>query len=1556
MNYTFFTSATFLMLALAPFTLFADNASATSAVPAQAAQEAPKEKLVLQRADCRVDRVFFHFSHTITKEAFDKSISITPEIRFETRREYGSCFSVRADFKPGETYAVRIAGSLAGIKTLPLGQDETVAFIVPDRSPELDFLSDGKFFPLAAPDFSLPIQARNTGKIKVTTRQAYADCVASFFAHLYDNDFSKEIFRGEANPEARRNQYNRYAVELEKIGIPRKPGIYSVEIDGEKARTYWYHSRRTRTVIVTDLAIQATQNGEELAVAVKNISGNTGVPEAEIELYSYKKRLIATARCDDDGFAKLTIPELDDAEDSPGFILAKKGDDRSLLKLNDLSASRQSRGFEKPGAKAYVFPERGICRPGEEIHLFASLRGENKCADGNVPAEFHVIAPGGDSLVRIPVVGDAFGFYKTSVKIPEFAATGTYRASLRIPGQEETAFGSTRFSVGEFVPDSLDVSVTTKLESDRIVARGNAAYYFGLPLDGGKVNFTLNLRNKRFAPKGDEFKEFSFGFLPTANFSPMGETGKTDAKGNFETSFNLPAFEAYPAPIVASVVASASSNAGGRSISASDSTEIHPVKFYLGTREKSAGKSERVFDICTLAPDASRYSLSGMKLKATLTRKEWNYVVRENNGKASAHWQEEDVPAGEFEFDGGAENITVPVPACGNYTLTIACANGTQSVLHEREFWHYYGETGTRSRNPAQLSFRLDREKYLPGETAKISFDSSFAGNAVLLAGAGKIETMQHVAIRVGENTLEIPIPEGTLSGSRFFSVTASGKTAAGSPELVQRTFGVGVLPVNQNARKIFVKTEVPEITRPGEKARVRVSLSDASGKPVAGKVQLWAVDCGVLSLTGFKTPDAFSYFFGTYACPYAFGDNYDAFYPLLALDPKLFGGGAGGANLRKFLDSSDQSKKSAVVVLDTLDVPESGEVSAEFMPPDFDGGMRLMAFALNEEKTGKGASDFIVREPVSAQMTAPRAVAPGDSFEIIAEIFNTDLPEQNFFWELSFDGKKISAFAHLKKGEKFVVRENLAAGNNCVAQKAELRVLDNDGNLCSQESVSISVRTPFPRRDVVTISEIAPGEEAHFDNADPFGEVALGSPAIAVSGALDWLEDYPYGCLEQVSAATFPFLSAKILARRGTVPAEFADSAATKIRSGLAQISTMRRYDGSYSMWANGREAWEAGTLFAFHLELEADADGFPITEEHREKMRRFLMKIADSKKEHFAQRAYATYLLALSGERRAASFAKLLLYENEGDAFSRFLAGAALIESGYASEGMKTVLPLLETNFWSEGTSRWANCLDSKIRRAGFTLHVLSKIAPDAPANKKIALYLQNEIRNDGHWGSTQKNAWATYGLASYIGSHEAGIERAQIKIGEEAAELKGAMQIPGGKSVSVKNVGELPICSFVRSREKPKAFKPVSDGFEITRKYLDASGKPVTSCQTGDLLTVKIRVRAKEYFESTVICDLLPGGLEIEDETLMTRVRTADSTQNNDGGFHELVRERRFDRFLAFGRFYETDEWTELTYRVRATARGKFAIPPVQVESMYDGEKRAAWAPQVSVFEVK
>ncbi len=126
------------------------------------------------------------------------------------------------------------------------------------------------------------------------------------------------------------------------------------------------------------------------------------------------------------------------------------------------------------------------------------------------------------------------------------------------------------------------------------------------------------------------------------------------------------------------------------------------------------------------------------------------------------------------------------------------------------------------------------------------------------------------------------------------------------------------------------------------------------------------------------------------------------------------------------------------------------------------------------------------------------------------------------------------------------------------------------------------------------------------------------------------------------------------------------------------------------------------------------------------------------------------------------------------------------------------------------------------------------------------------------------------------------------------------------------------------------------PISEGLEVSREYQDGKGHAVTTAKLGDDLTVVLRVRGLPAFVSNVaIEDLLPGGFEIVEES----ARTGVCSYGWGGISYVDVRE---DRLLAFGDIGGMD--TTITYRIKATNRGTFAIPPAQAEAMYHRKIRA------------
>ena len=130
-----------------------------------------------------------------------------------------------------------------------------------------------------------------------------------------------------------------------------------------------------------------------------------------------------------------------------------------------------------------------------------------------------------------------------------------------------------------------------------------------------------------------------------------------------------------------------------------------------------------------------------------------------------------------------------------------------------------------------------------------------------------------------------------------------------------------------------------------------------------------------------------------------------------------------------------------------------------------------------------------------------------------------------------------------------------------------------------------------------------------------------------------------------------------------------------------------------------------------------------------------------------------------------------------------------------------------------------------------------------------------------------------------------------------------------------------------------------KPLSTGIEVSREYFRKEDlrNPVTSAKLGEELTVVLRVRSTENQElsNVAILDLLPGGFEIVEESART------GRCSYGWGEIEYV-DVREDRLLAFGTV--SGGATVITYRIKATNHGTYAIPPPQAESMYHLKIRA------------
>jgi uncharacterized protein YfaS (alpha-2-macroglobulin family) len=139
------------------------------------------------------------------------------------------------------------------------------------------------------------------------------------------------------------------------------------------------------------------------------------------------------------------------------------------------------------------------------------------------------------------------------------------------------------------------------------------------------------------------------------------------------------------------------------------------------------------------------------------------------------------------------------------------------------------------------------------------------------------------------------------------------------------------------------------------------------------------------------------------------------------------------------------------------------------------------------------------------------------------------------------------------------------------------------------------------------------------------------------------------------------------------------------------------------------------------------------------------------------------------------------------------------------------------------------------------------------------------------------------------------------------------------------------------------RPKAVYPTGgNALAVSRTYRRLDGTAIDPAKgelrLGDLVYVELELKntSGAYIQNIALVDRLPAGFEIENPRLgrSTTVEWAKPAQLWPVDFMNM----RDDRLEAFGAL-GPKEGHKLVYTVRVVTSGKFTIPPVEAEAMYD-----------------
>ena len=472
--------------------------------------------------------------------------------------------------------------------------------------------------------------------------------------------------------------------------------------------------------------------------------------------------------------------------------------------------------------------------------------------------------------------------------------------------------------------------------------------------------------------------------------------------------------------------------------------------------------------------------------------------------------------------------------------------------------------------------------------------------------------------------------------------------------------------------------------------------------------------------------------------------------------------------------------------------------------------------------------------------------------------------------------------------------------------------------------------------------------------------------PPLDISRYIRELYAYPYGCLEQTVSGLYPSLySSEAELKKLGIKTQTDAGRRQAVMTGIPHLLGMQRSDGSFSLWDNSgaEEPWL--TAYATDFLFRAGQRGFDVPADALSNANNRLLRYlqdrsvissnyyGNSDQMRFAVQAYAGYVLAQ--QQKAPLGALRQVYQRRDDAASGLALvqlGIALKKMGDADRGNEAIRLGVMKNRDSVYTGDYG----STIRDDAMIIALLSEADSNADQRYGKLQALSAEIQNNRYFSTQESNALYLAGR-QYINQSEkpwsALINGQAPAVSRDSAlrETLTAAQLNNG--ISVANRGDAELFGRVNITGYPlQAPHPSSEVLKIKRTYMDLNGNPISidRLSSGDLVAVRLDIQADRNVPDALVVDLLPAGLELENQNLAAASASlADSAPNLAEAIRDMQQvnirhtEYRDDRFVSQVAVEEYRPVT-LVYLARAVTPGKYSVPAPQVESMYIPSWRA------------
>lgn len=1353
------------------------------------------------------------------------------------------------------------------------------------------------------------------------------------------------------------------------------------ERDNPCHSSYYNNSRWvSKNVLSSNIGLIAKRGSNGmLFISANDIKTTNPIVGAKLSILNYQQIEITSATTDGQGWASLKLNE------KPYLLIAMYNNQKAYLRLDENTALNLSR-FDiggKPlmrGIKGFIYGERGVWRPGDSLYFNFILDDKGKTLPKDVPVAFELYNPQGQLHRRIINSKNVNGFYNFTTTTDDNAPTGNWLAKVRI--------GNVLFEknvrIETVVPNRLKINLNFNgsLLSKGVNLNGTltSAWLHGAIASNFKASIDATFSTSDFKFKG--FEKFNFTD-ETKKLNAESERifdGELNAEGVAKINGVMQAGENAPGILNVNFATKVFEPGGGFSTDRTNEN-YYPYNEFIGLKLPELANAYDNYE--TNAP--LNVELACLNKNGKLVSGTSNVNIKVYKIEYRWWWDRSDEDLSDFansQYNHLVKNDNISVSnGKGNYNFTInhpewgrfmiIATNLKTNHSSSQTFYLDWPNTYSRSnRGDAQeasmLTFSTNKKDYKVGDDVVVKIPSSAEGRALISIENGtEVVKTYWSNLSKGETEFKFKATKEMLPNA-FVHISLLQPHAQVNNDLPIRLYGIQ--PINISDVETVLKPVIksPEVLRPDEMQSIEIS--EANGKEMTYTLAI--VDEGLLDLTRFKTPDPHEVFYAREALGVQTNDLYDYIMNAysLQMDKVLSVGGDEGIN-KKRKENKANRFKPVVKFLGPYFLPKGKKENLKFILPTYYGSVRIMVVAGQNGAYGNAEKAVPVRKPLMMLASLPRVLGINENVKLPISLFAMENNIKNAQVSvqvnnlMSIQGKSTKTVYFKKPGEEMI---DFDISLKSVTGIGRITLKASSGNQSISEEIEIDIRNPNP---VITdvIEGIVDANKNYTTSILPLGAsngsqamVEISSiPPINLAKRLDYLIQYPHGCIEQTTSSVFPQLVLKKLIELNVVRTSEIEQ---NIKRGIDRIKLFQTNDGGFSYWPGENVSDEWGTNYAGHFLIEAQKNGYVVPNSLLSNWKQFQKRLAQNYTQTAQQndilQSYRLYTLALCGAAEIGAMNKLKESKNINTISKWSLAASyALVGQKDIAEQLIKNLPINVANYNEMDFSYGSGERDDAIILQ--TLNLLNK--PSMALQKAIQI---SKNLSSNNWLSTQTTAYCLIAMADYSNTSSANKNLTYdltINGKKQSVNTKTfinqnniGFSSRNAVNISVQNTSQKSL--FVRIINKGQ---PITDqvndaasNLEMQVQYKDLKGQIISPNQldqgTDFVCEVKLTNNSNMgNFSQMALSTIFPSGWQIHNTRLLGENPLFASSISQ---YQDIKDDRVYT-------YFNIRNQQTLTYYfiLNASYLGKFYLPPINCEAMYNGNiyarKKGTWVNVVS-----